>query len=170
MTPNVTPPSDPNDLCKTCNKPFADGEEIVYDNAGEYSYHKACAPAEAADAEPVEPKKLSRKEYKELMRKFFTVRRPTVQGCGHKIDPESEPKGNCETCWFAWFNTHGDLIKALVEMDQQHGPETIIRMRGLKFYKNWRKFMATVATLVAQMKKQEPSDSGNPQPTDPMPA
>lgn len=101
---------------------------------------------------PGTEKKLSLKEYKNLMRQYFTVRRPIVQGCGHKIDVDDldGPGNNCESCWFAFFNNHGELVKTVAEMIQKHGSETVVRMRGVKFLKMFRSFMSTLAAWKAR--------------------
>lgn len=98
-------------------------------------------------------KKLSRKEWKNLLRLYFTVRRAVVQQCGHKIDAQGSagPRNNCEACWFAYFNNNGEMVQTVDEMIQKHGSETVVRMRGLKFLKNFRKFMSTVARFKAQV-------------------
>lgn len=97
-------------------------------------------------------KKLSLKEYKNLMRQYFTVRRPIVQGCGHKIDVDDRdgPRNNCESCWFAFFNNHGEMVQTVDEMIQKHGSETVVRMRGVKFLKMFRSFMSTLVAWKAR--------------------
>lgn len=91
-------------------------------------------------------KPLTRKQYKNLLRLYFTVRRSTVEACGHKIDTDHQPYGNCQMCWFAWFNCHGELVKAIDELLHKAGGESLILgFHGHKFLRNYRRFMSTIA-------------------------
>lgn len=91
-------------------------------------------------------KEITYHEYKTMMRQFFTVRNGIVQNCGHKIGTDQEPKyKNCEECWFAFFNTHGEFVQAVDEAYNEHGPAFIEKMKGTKFTRMYLAFMSTVA-------------------------
>lgn len=104
-----------------------------------------------AEAAGTAKKPLTRKEWKNLMRLYFTVRRPVVEGCGHKIEVERPPKNNCEVCWFAWFNNHGEIVQSTLQADKRF----VVQIFGEKFLKMFNRFMATVARLAAEGKIKE---------------
>ncbi len=92
---------------------------------------------------------LSIGERKELNKKFVTCQLPRVVACGHRLDLSRQPRHrNCETCWYAWFNSHGEVVQQLDEMLQteQHGETLIVQLQGKKFMHRWRQFMSTVAS------------------------
>ena len=100
------------------------------------------------DAKPKEP---TIREVKEWLRVYFTLRRPVVVNCGHKIDNESIPKRNCPECWLAWFNAHGELVQTVEQAYQEHGVDFITNQHGTKFVRNFLKFMAAVAEFTSKM-------------------
>lgn len=122
-------------------------------------FNRSTAVIEDANAEAAGTgkKELTRKEWKNLLRLYFTVRRPVVEGCGHKIDTERPPKNNCEICWFAWFNSHGEIVQSTVQADKRF----VVQIFGEKFLKMFNKFMATVARMTAEGKLKEPDVSHN---------
>lgn len=95
---------------------------------------------------------LTRSEIKKLRRQFITVVNQRVQACGHKYDPTRQPRHrNCENCWMAWLNNHGELIQTTDELFQTEGGiEMILQLQGVKFLKMFKRFMSTIAKLKAQ--------------------
>ena len=81
---------------------------------------------------------------RQLRGKYFTVKHVRLTDCGHLLDMVNQPKNNCETCWFNWFNSHAKLIEVADEFYRTHGKQPMIAMRGVKFVKNFLRFMATV--------------------------
>jgi hypothetical protein len=106
-----------------------------------------------------EKEELSLREYKNALRQFFTVRRSTVVECKHKIDLDSPPKNNCQVCWFAWFNQHGELVTALDEAFNE-SPEILDRIWGTKVRKNFTRFMSTLAAWKAEQEKDVKGTTG----------
>jgi hypothetical protein len=101
---------------------------------------------------------ITRAEYKKGMHDGFTVRHRPLP-CGHKLVAGQSPRHrNCEACWFTFFQVHGELTQAVDEAYNSQGIEVgrelIKQLRGTKFLKNFLKFMASVATLKAQMETQ----------------
>jgi hypothetical protein len=92
------------------------------------------------------------------------ITRVVLPMCGHKFAPGSEPRfSNCESCWFAFFQVHGDLTKAVTELVHEHGMDSVKQVRGEKFAKNFIKFMATIAqwkTQVDELKEQDEQSIG----------
>ena len=85
---------------------------------------------------------------KKLRKLYVTGKHPRVLACHHRLDLTFQPRQrNCEHCWFAWFNNHGELVQQLDEMFQTQGNTLIIQLQGNKFYHRWRQFMATIAQL-----------------------
>ena len=100
-----------------------------------------------ADEQP----KLSNTEIRRLRGLYMTVRHPHVAACGHKYVADKQPRHNCEDCWFAWMNSHGELVQTTDELFQTTGGvELIKQLRGSKFLKMFLRFMSTVANLKAQ--------------------
>ncbi len=94
----------------------------------------------------VEPQKvLSEGELKKLRKQYVTIQHPRVSACGHKLDMGRKPRLNCQHCWFAFFQNHGEMVQQLDEMYTQEGKELIIQLQGIQFYDMWRKFLSTVA-------------------------
>lgn len=84
-------------------------------------------------------------EYKRAMNQYFTVRRATVNECGHKYNDMDQPRNNCEFCWFAYLNSHGDLVKLADEVFWKDQGKLLARLKGDKFVKMFKRFMSTVA-------------------------
>jgi hypothetical protein len=91
-------------------------------------------------------KKLTPLEIRKLRKQYVTVKLPRVSPCNHRLDLSRQPRNrNCQMCWFAWFQNHGEIVQQLDEMFQEHGANLIISLQGQKFYHRWRQFMATIA-------------------------
>jgi hypothetical protein len=121
--------------------------------------------AEAAKAlaksehDPIVPKQMTRQVWKQMMRIHFTVRRGLAQPCGHKLStimvPDdkgkqsvfitSDPRKNCESCWFTYFNTNGQMTQIADDCFQNAGRDVLERSRGKKFVKYFLMFMSTMA-------------------------
>ncbi len=113
---------------------------------------------------PVSPKPPTRKEWGKIMRLFFTVERGTLTHCGHKLGIvdhrngkvllNEEPKNNCQQCWFAYFNENSDMVSTADQCFAQEGIETLIRIRGRKFVKNFTRFMSTMTKFKVELDAQ----------------
>jgi hypothetical protein len=115
------------------------------------------APAKVEDAPPL-PKDITPKEWKNIMRLYFTVRRNTVEPCGHKLDTNNDPRNNCNFCWFVFFQTHGEMTQTSDEIFQKYGRKALESLRGTKFVKNFLKFMAVLAIMKKQAEAQKEND------------
>jgi hypothetical protein len=108
-----------------------------------------------AQQDPIVPKQMTRQVWKQMMRMHFTVRRGKAQPCGHKLastlDAEghvvitSDPRRNCEHCWFTYFNTNGTMTNIADECFRESGRDVLERSRGKKFVKYFLMFMSTIA-------------------------
>ena len=86
-------------------------------------------------------------EAKRLRKQFVTVHHPRVVHCQHRLDLNTQPRQrNCEHCWFAWFQNHGEVVQQLDEMFVADGGALIVQLQGKKFLHRWRQFMATIAS------------------------
>jgi hypothetical protein len=95
-----------------------------------------------------EPKKpLTKAEYKKMMSVYFTQRRDIVEYCGHTFYQYDQPKNNCPYCWFAFFQVNGEVTKTADEVFIREGRDMLIKIRGVKFTKNFLRFMATLAYM-----------------------
>lgn len=99
----------------------------------------------AAVADPIVPKQMTQKAFKAMMRAEFTVRRPVVKSCGHKLDIHFDPHNNCPDCWFAYFNNNKSMTEIADECWTQAGRDVLTRARGKKFVRNFLMFMSTIA-------------------------
>jgi hypothetical protein len=91
-----------------------------------------------------------------LMRKlrgeYFTVKHARLDNCEHRIDLITEPRTNCQNCWWNWFNIHPQLIETTDQFFRTKGKEPLIAMRGKRYFKMFLRFMSTVCQL---QKEQE---------------
>jgi hypothetical protein len=97
---------------------------------------------------------------RKLRARYFTVRHPLLTNCGHKLDMINQPGNNCENCWYSFFNTHPQLVEVADQFYRTQGKGPMIGMRGVKFVKNFCRFMATVA----HFKEEEKNVTENQQP------
>jgi len=105
------------------------------------------------------PPQLTERLLSKLRAKYFTVRHPLLTECGHKLDMINQPKNNCENCWFQFFNTHPQLVEVADQFYRTHGKKPMIGMRGVKFVKNFGRYMVTVAHFMKQEGRlSEPND------------
>ena len=109
--------------------------------------------------DPIVPPQMTRKVWKQMMRIHFTVRRGLAQPCGHKLAtimvPDekgkstvfitSDPRKNCESCWFTYFNTNGQMTQIADDCFQNAGRDVLERSRGKKFVRYFLRFMSTIA-------------------------
>jgi hypothetical protein len=98
--------------------------------------------------------KLSPSEIAKLCKQYVTKQHPRVTICGHRLDMTRQPRHrNCESCYFAWFNAHGEICQQLDEMFQNGAIETIVELQGYKFLHRWLQFMATIAQYKQEIDK-----------------
>ena len=93
-----------------------------------------------------QPKLPTPAEMRKLRKQFVTVQYGKIPSCGHSYNPEGYPRHkNCDSCWFVFFQNHGELVQQCDEMFQADGGAMIEQVQGKKFLHRWRQFMATVA-------------------------
>ena len=91
-------------------------------------------------------KQLTEGDVKKLHKLYTTCRHPVVLACKHRLDLHVQPRHrNCEHCWFAFFNQHGELVQQLDEMHTEGNDSVIVALQGVKFLHRWRQFMSTIA-------------------------
>jgi hypothetical protein len=110
------------------------------------------------------PPQLTEKLMRTLRGKYFTVRHVLLTDCGHKLDMINEPKNNCQTCWWTWFNSHPQLVEITDQFFRTHGKGPLVSMRGVKFFKMFVRFMSTVHHFLEQEKLKNDTQSGNANP------
>lgn len=98
---------------------------------------------------------ITKSEYKKGILKEFTVKHKPLP-CGHKLVAGQPPRHrNCQACWFTFFQVHGELTQAVDEAYNANGTEVgkalITQLRGVKFLKQFLRFMSTVALYKEQM-------------------
>ena len=94
-----------------------------------------------------------------LRNRYFTVRHVFLANCQHKLDMINQPKNNCDSCWFQFFNTHSTLVETARDFHQQYGKERLIAMRGKKFFVAFCRFMSTVHHILEEQKLKEQNDN-----------
>lgn len=97
------------------------------------------------DPEFREKKPPTKAEYKKAMRVLFTQRHQLVDRCGHKFHPTDAPRTNCDDCWIAYFQVHGEITKLCDEIFREQGFEVLARLKSKKYAKNFVRFMAGLA-------------------------
>lgn len=151
---------------------YAEQDAVAADNSDVvYVPHVGPKPDYyTTDAKTGEIKEITRAEYKEYQRKHVTVRHQRVPMCGHKFVVGAQPRHrNCESCWFAFFNVHGELTQSVEELYAKHGGVPVSRLLGKALLHNFLKFMSTVAALkqaqeAQAARSQEIKDSFIPPP------
>lgn len=97
-----------------------------------------------AEVPAPKPPELTDRQIRDLRRKFFTVRHERLTNCEHRFVPTSQPRLNCENCWWTFFNTHPSLVQLTDKFYQEHGKAALIGMRGKRYVTMFGRFMATV--------------------------
>jgi hypothetical protein len=105
------------------------------------------------------PPQLTEKLLSKLRGKYFTVKHPRLTDCGHLLDMINQPKNNCQTCWWTWFNSHPQLIEVADQFFRTHGKNAMISMRGEKFVKMFLRFMSTVHHFMEQERLKNANNS-----------
>ena len=110
------------------------------------------------------PPKLTEPLMRQLRGKYFTVKHPRLETCGHKYDPINEPRHrNCENCWFQFLNTHPQLVETADQFFRTQGKKAMIGMRGEHFVKMFVRYMATVIHMMNEEKALAAVKNGNPE-------
>lgn len=84
-------------------------------------------------------------EYKKAMRVLWTQKHQEVDRCGHKFHPTDAPRNNCDDCWMAYFQIHGEITQLCDEIFKKEGLDTLKRLKGAKYARNFIRFMAGLA-------------------------
>ena len=91
-----------------------------------------------------------------LRKMYMTVKHPRVIACQHRLDLGRQPRHrNCESCWYAFFANHKEVVDQLHEMHTNEQDEAIVALQGKKFLHRWRQFMATIIEWSQQTETQE---------------
>lgn len=98
----------------------------------------------------------------QIMRAYWTVVHPRVSACWHKYD-NTIPRNNCEYCWFAFFQSHGELTAELDKAYRTEGKAVIVRTNGKKFANMFLRFMSTVAKFVEEQKGIDEAGNSHPE-------
>jgi hypothetical protein len=110
------------------------------------------------------PKQITEAQLRKLRGQYFTVRHERVKTCGHALDSINEPTfRNCETCWFSFFVTHGELVKVTDEAIQEHGLAFVDKLRGKKYRVQFCRFMSTMNRLredAEKLQKEKDEQAG----------
>ncbi len=111
-----------------------------------------------------QPKQITELQLRQLRGKYFTVRHPRTIGCDHHQDQINEPTfRNCESCWYAFFSTHGELVNVTHEAFSEHGPEFVEKLRGRKYVRMFTRFMSTMNRLredAEKLQKEKDEQAG----------
>ena len=100
------------------------------------------------------PQTLTETQFRALRRQYFTVRHGRCQPCGHRLDQITEPRNNCEPCWWAFFETHLALVETADRAYQEQGSNFLDKMRGMKFRRFFTRYMSTKLRLQQEQGEQ----------------
>jgi hypothetical protein len=104
------------------------------------------------------PRETTLSQFKALRAKYFTVRHKRMEPCGHRLDQINEPRHNCEYCWFAFFQTHGELVQTTDRAYQEQGAAFVDKMRGIKYRKMFLRFMSTIQMFKSEIEAAKGQD------------
>jgi hypothetical protein len=107
------------------------------------------------------PRQVSWAELKQLRGQYFTVRHGRVYPCGHRFDKITEPRTNCEYCWYNWLNSHGELIQSVDRAFQEQGKDFVIKLRGEKFLRMFLRYMSTIAKFKAEEEEKNEREASS---------
>lgn len=110
------------------------------------------------EAAPTPPPPMTLREFKKLRAKYFTVKHQRMEPCGHRLDAMNEPRNNCEYCWFAFFQTHGELVQTTDRAIQEQGTDFVDKMRGIKYRKMFLRFMSTMAMFQKEIERAKENE------------
>lgn len=81
------------------------------------------------------------------------IQYPRVPACGHKYDPNRQPRmRNCDSCWFAFFVHNEQLVKDTDTMFRSpEGGGRIVELQGIKYFIKFGQFMGTMAKIQEQV-------------------
>jgi hypothetical protein len=88
----------------------------------------------------------------DLMCFLRPVRRQEVSPCGHKVDPVSGPRINCDGCWFTFFtHPHNQTLTAfaLNAMATPEGEAEYTKQAGRKLIKRLKRFAELQQQIMA---------------------
>lgn len=98
----------------------------------------------------VEPRRMV--PFRPSPKKAAPLKYQRIPMCGHKFIPQQEPRHKgCESCWFTFFQVHGELTQAVEEVYQKQGEDFLAKLKGRAYVTNFLKFMSTVAAFQASM-------------------
>lgn len=98
----------------------------------------------------VEPERMV--PFRPSPKKSAPLKYQRIPMCGHKFVPQQEPRHKgCESCWFTFFQVHGELTQAVEEVYQKQGEGFLAKLKGRAYVTNFLKFMSTVAAFQASM-------------------
>lgn len=133
-------------IVETAAEQLKEGDVVV---SSEALVGPEAVPLERERKQPTEG------EMKKLRKQYVTIQNPKVIACGHGLSLGTQPTHrNCESCWFAFFQNHGELVQQLDEMHTTGQDKVIVDLQGSKFYSQWRKFMSTVANWKQERKSE----------------
>jgi predicted nucleic acid-binding Zn-ribbon protein len=106
------------------------------------------------------PPELTPRLFGKLRARYFTVKHPRLDACGHRFDLTNEPRNNCETCWVNFFAYHPTLVETADQFFRTQGKGPLIAMRGAKFVRYFTRYMATLYHE-QQLKEQQNGTQDN---------
>lgn len=114
------------------------------------------------DDSPTQPQQLTERQFRELRGKYFTIRHFRVRPCNHHLDQINEPTfRNCESCWFTFFSSHGELVQVTDKAIQEQGAPFLDKMRGRTYRKMFCRYMSTLARLKREQDIEETGIAGS---------
>lgn len=101
-------------------------------------------------------KPLTERQFRELRGKYFTIRHHRVRPCNHLLDQINEPTfRNCQSCWFCFFSSHGELVQVTDKAMQEQGAPFLDKMRGRTYRKMFCAYMSTLARLKREQEETQ---------------
>lgn len=98
---------------------------------------------------------ITRAAYKKYQREQVTRVYQRIPMCGHKFAPQAKPRHrNCESCWFTFFQVHGEFTQSVEELYAKHGKQPVTALLGETLLHNFLKFMSSVAAIKAYQEAQ----------------
>lgn len=107
------------------------------------------------------PKPPTEAQFRLARKIYWTQQYKTVDACGHKFHPTDAPKTNCDDCWIAYFQVHGEVTQLCDEIFRKEGLATLKKLKGDKYAKNFVRFMAGLAQYQKEHSVESVGDASN---------
>lgn len=149
--------------CSSITPPLSEAPLTTSNSGGVPPGYENVPPELYPDANG-KPPQLTERLLRKLRAKYFSIKHPVLENCGHKLDLINFPNTHCENCLYTFFNTHPQLVEVTDQFYRTHGKNPLIAMRGVKYFRAFMRYMATVIQFMKEEGRLPSEDVNQPNP------